>query len=88
MKYRKQIIALALMFVIGIGCVGGYLVYNGGTEIEHYDANYNLKAVVKGEGTPVQTGFSRFAYLTDADPLARYTLTEIRVRDVHTLKRK
>lgn len=67
---------------------GDYLVYNGGTEIEHYDANYNLKAVVKGEGTPVQTGFSRFAYLTDADPLARYTLTEIRVRDVHTLKRK
>lgn len=29
---KKQIIALALMFVIGVGCVGGYLVYNFNTE--------------------------------------------------------
>lgn len=29
---KKQIVALALMFVIGIGCVGGYLVYNYNTE--------------------------------------------------------
>ena len=29
---KKQIVALALMFVLGIGCVGGYLVYNYNTE--------------------------------------------------------
>lgn len=29
---KKQIVALALMFVIGIGSVGGYLVYNYNTE--------------------------------------------------------
>ena len=29
---KKQVVALVLLFVIGIGCVGGYLVYNYNTE--------------------------------------------------------
>ena len=67
---------------------GDYLVYNGGTEIEHYDANFNLKAVVKGEGSPIGTGFFRFAYMTDDDNLARYTMTEIRPRAIYEIKRR
>ncbi|MBQ1955508.1 MAG: hypothetical protein II350_07180 [Clostridia bacterium] len=67
---------------------GDYLVYNGGTEIEHYDANYNLKAVVKGEGTKVQPSYQLLAYKTDDDPNARYTFTDIRPRAVYKIKRK
>ena len=67
---------------------GDYLVYNGGTEIEHFDANYNLKAVVKGEGKPIQTGFTRFFYKTDSNGNARYLFSEIRVRNIYRVERR
>ena len=67
---------------------GDYLVYNGKAEIEHYDANFNLKAVVKGEGDPFRPGYQLLAYKTDEDPRARYTFTDIRTRAVCEIKRK
>jgi hypothetical protein len=66
---------------------GDYLEYYGGTDLYHYDANFRLKAVVKGDGRPVVLGngsgisgllWGEICYTTDANPHARYLITEIR----------
>lgn len=70
---------------------GDYLVYKGGNELYHYDKDFNLKALVKGEGTPMTIGrnqrylWGKFNYTTDNDPHARYILTEIRNRRVYRI---
>ena len=65
---------------------GDYLEYTGGTELYHYDCNYNLLEVITGNGAPLtfhgRHGFDwgAIGYTTDDDPIARYMLTEIRIR--------
>ncbi len=62
---------------------GDYLEYKGGTEIYHYDSNFNLKQIVQSEpgGSEFVLTKHRYLnikYLTDEDQIARYILTDFR----------
>jgi hypothetical protein len=75
---------------------GDYLEYRGGNELYHLDANFNEMEVLRGEGSPIEMnnngiynyiwGFLR--YRTDDDPIARYTVTEIRQVRRYRIERK
>ena len=75
---------------------GDYLEYRGGNELYHLDANFNEMEVLRGEGSPIEMnnngiynyiwGFLR--YRTDDDPIARYTITEIRQVRRYKIERK
>lgn len=63
---------------------GDYLVYEGGVELKHYDGNYNLKEVIRGEGEELLLDGSRiyglaFHYVT-SDASMEITATTIRTR--------
>ena len=55
---KKQIVALALMFVIGIGSVGGYLVYN-------YNTENQASWLSTEEKTDVNTALTQQAYIME-----------------------
>ncbi len=68
---------------------GDYLIYKGGMELYHCDANYNIKEVIKGEGKPLtwkDLWFSTLQYTTDLDDDACYMFTEIRTRRVYHIQ--
>ncbi len=75
---------------------GDYLEYRGGTELYHYDLNFNLKEIISGGDTPVilKTGHPtffndfEFMYATNTDEAAQYMLTAIRKKAEHSIKRK
>ncbi len=69
---------------------GDYLVYEGGTELLHYDANFNLLERVVGEGKPLTQDdfwFKTLEYTTDEDDCARYIFTEFCTRKIYSIPR-
>jgi len=82
MMIDPEIVQFGLKFKLtAIG--GDYLVYNGGTEIYHYDCNFNLKQIVQSEPggnefVLTKHRYLTFKYLTDDDKIARYMLTDFR----------
>lgn len=67
---------------------GDYLEYRGGMELYHYDANFNLKEIITGEGRPLtwdDLWFKTLKYTTDTDEYARYIMTEIRTRRIYRI---
>ena len=65
---------------------GDYLEYRGGNELYHMDPHFKLKEVVHSDGSPIVLQSCKMdhvtvTYLTDADPLATYMVTEIRRRN-------
>ncbi|MBE6541445.1 MAG: hypothetical protein E7672_03250 [Ruminococcaceae bacterium] len=63
---------------------GDYLEYEGGLELKHYDANFNLIETVRGEGNPLTVNGGTLFDLTyhyfTSDPDMEITLTTIRTK--------
>lgn len=71
---------------------GDYLEYNGGTQLYHYDSNFNLKGIYRCNGNEIRWGAGPIVfyceYDTDSDCDADYLFTEFRRKKIYRIPRK